>query len=120
MCIDIHLLSGAQTIGIECIEERLIFAQKMTHFLKLNTHCKYIKNDFFEMPLPKVSHVYITCTCFSSETLTKLTQKLNSIEPGTIIITVTRALSVKNVELCKSFNATFDWGRDMIFIYRKI
>ena len=120
ICFDIHLLTGAKTIGIECIKERFLFSCKLSKRLRLSPSCTFLNVNFFNEPLPKASHIYITCTCFSKETLSKLSQKLSVVESGTIIITVTQALLLHNVELFKSFNATFDWGRDMIFIYRKI
>lgn len=119
VCFDLHYLSGAKTIGIDCVPSLVQFSKTLSKRLGLEDLCQFREGNLLESDLSQASIIFITCTCFSDKTRRLFWQQCRQLRAGTYVITVTHPIDLDDFELCESFHTFFEWGRDIIRIYRK-
>ncbi len=119
VCFDLHLLTGAKTLGIDCMPSLINFSSRLSVQLGLNNSCRFVLGNFLDQDLSNARVVLVTATCLSDRTTQALWRKCEDLRVGSYLIIITQEIESEHFELCESFNTTFEWGHDMIRIYRK-
>ncbi|MFA6427513.1 MAG: hypothetical protein WCW16_03670 [Candidatus Magasanikbacteria bacterium] len=71
--------------------------------------------DFFSYNVSDADVVFIQSTCFGEELMAKLSEKLSSLKPGSIIITATYDLPGFSVYASKKY--TMSWGNATFYFH---
>ena len=86
-CIGIEFLNGLNEIGIDMIKNKKLFDN-----IKQIPKC--INGDFLKQKLDNVSLILANSTCFTSELMTSLREKVEKeCKKGSIVITFSKQLS---------------------------
>jgi SAM-dependent methyltransferase len=111
-----ELHEAAQMVGQRYREE----IQPKLSDERRETALEYRLGDIFEEDIQDadivVSHC---CTCFDDALMQRLSDSLESLKPGTRIVTITRGLSSPSFELVGTSMCQMGWGQATANVYRK-
>jgi phospholipid N-methyltransferase len=103
-----------EATGIELIDSHIKFIKLLlTIFRKAKINI--IKNDFIKEPIPKSDIIFVSNTCFSPFMEILLTQKLESMPKGTIVISLSSPLISEKIEIFDENKYLFSWGKGTVY-----
>jgi len=107
------------SLGIDIMPTYIKHAKKLTQLYRLR-NVDFIKDNFFNADLSEVTILYITATCLSQETRTRLAHFLATQLPkGAHIISTTYPIVHSKFEQISTFKTEFSWGPGTIYIQQK-
>lgn len=118
----------ARCTGIELVEdlwqaantarERYEAEVKM-NLGKSSQQVSFINGNMFDQDLSDGGVVFTHCTCFDDEMMARISQKLETLKPGSRVITVTKGLVSPEFELMGSVPYRLGWGEATVCFYRR-
>ena len=128
-CIGIESLNGLNEIGIDMIKNHdTTFPEIFNKNKKLFDNIKQIpkleciNGDFLKQKLDNVSLILANSTCFTSELMTSLREKVEKeCKKGSIVITFSKQLSglSSEWEIQPGFRRLMTWGIATVYIHKK-
>lgn len=82
-----------------------------------------INGDFFKEDWSTATFVLINSTCFPSEMMEQIAEKMDEVQLGCIVVTFTKKLSKLNSQkwrILNGFKRNMSWGIATIFLHQKI
>ena len=108
---------GVKSIGIDYIASFIEKANKLSSALSISSY--FICQDFLHYPLPKEGTLfYFYSLCYEEQEIKRFMQELESLSPGTRVITVSFPLSDYSCafSILTSFERSYPFGKTMIYI----
>lgn len=129
--MQVYLCSPVKkSVGIEMSEIRHIQATealkrlKKQNLLEPHRELEYKKANFLKTPLQDATVIFLCSTCFSLETMEKLTQKLSLLNVGLRILTLKSLPAHPSFKLTKTWQLPMTWsknyGGSVVYLYTKI
>ncbi len=86
---------------------------------KLEQKIEFINENFLNLDLSEADIVFAHSTCFDDETMKRLSIKLESLKPGSRVITVSQGISSPAFKQIKKELVELSWGQGTVFFYIK-
>ena len=119
-CLWLRYFVKCKVIGIEWLPA---FVQKAQYVIQ---KCdikgvEFLQEDMLTADLSDVSEVYLYGTCMSDEDIRVLLERLQSLTPGTKVITVSYPLTDygDGFEVLRRFPARFTWGDADVYLHAR-
>lgn len=123
------LLPFSKSIGIEKLDTLYEAAQGIKNRIEVQMKAQIVKplpaiefrhEDALHTNFTDADVIFAHSTCFSYDLLTGIQNKLESVKPGTRIITVTHNLSSPSFRLFKRKEYNFTWGKETVHFHVRI
>lgn len=124
-CFWLNQMIGCKCIGIDFIPAFIRKGEKIKSKFQLN-NIEFRLEDIFQIQfdsdrdLKEATVVYLYGTCFSSEQIELLIDRLKKCRKGMKVITVSYSLQEyendSSFKLLKVFPATFSWGKTEVYL----
>lgn len=106
-----------KSTGIELIDTHITFTNLLkTIFRKFPITIK--KGDFIKESIPQNDIIFVSNTCFPPFMEMLLTQKLEAMTKGTVIISLSAPLKSENIEIFDQKEYLFSWGKGTVYFQR--
>jgi SAM-dependent methyltransferase len=120
------LYAFARATGIELLEElynaadaiRMRYEEARQQHGR-NTQVDFRLGDIFTEDISDGNIVFSHCTCFDDILMNRLATKLETLKPGSRVITVTKNLTSPEFELLGSMPVTMAWGQATAWMHRR-
>lgn len=115
ICFFANVEYGLDTKGIELIPTFVDNAQKIAFKYNLK-NIDFLETNWLDYDLKDADIIYIAATCLEDETLVELEKKIEQLQEGTYIISVSHQLHSPKIRLIKEMYLPFSWGKADVFI----
>ena len=108
--------------GIEILEDLHKTAQKvLTRYTpRLNQKIEFIKGDYRTYDFSNADLIFINATMMEYEFTNPFYEKLETLKPGTRILTTTHSLDIRYYEVERIGIMPFSWGHEICYLHTKI
>jgi len=112
-----------KAIGIELLEDLFQISQEIAEkfrmLTKSSTDITFINSDFMTHDFSDATVIYIASTCFTTEFMDSLAIKLETLPPGSKVITLTKELHSENLTQIHKGAYPMSWGDTTVCIYER-
>ena len=115
ICFLAQIKYNLKVAGIELLPTFVDNARRIAHKFNIE-NINFIQADWLEYDLSDADIIYVAATCLENDTLLLLTQKLEDLNTGTHIISVSHQIKSNKIQLIKKMNLPFSWGKADVFI----
>ena len=115
ICFFANIEYKLDVTGIELIPTFVDNAQKISYKNDLK-NINFIEEDWLNYNFNDANIIYIAATCLEEDTLQLLKEKLNNLNFGTYIISVSHPMDSKKIKLIRKMYLPFSWGKAEVFI----
>lgn len=104
--------------GFDTIEPFIKKAERIKGVMKLDG-INFIRRDMVDVNLGDFEIIFITPTTFSDETLIKIEEKIDWLNDGACLISLSVPFLNKNLDIIKKKRFWFTWGGSTVYFYQK-
>ena len=108
---------GMESLGVDMIPSFNNLSSKVSNRVSLSL-VTFLESDFESIDFSNYTIIYICGTCFGKETWDIIHSKLETVNPGTRVISVTYSLQSSNLRMISSSLGRFEWGVDNVYTYQ--
>jgi hypothetical protein len=108
---------GCRAVGFELIGTYVRIANRIKAVLRLD-RATFNHQDLLTADLSGASVIFVHGSFFTEEVREGLFKKIETMSPGTRLVTVSVPIDHARLELFKTQTAALSWGREPIYIYR--
>ena len=119
ICFLASIKYNLKATGIELLPTFIDNARRISHKFNLE-NISFIQTDWLEYDFSDADIIYVAATCLENDTLILLTEKIQGLNVGTYIISVSHQINSHKMQLMKKMSLPFSWGKADVFIAKVI
>lgn len=112
-----------EAIGVEILPSLHAFSELARSRLEdwqLQQRIHFVCQDLIQYNIEQATHIFINAAGFFGDTREKLEQHLKNAAIGTLVISVTRQLSLPHFQLTRQTRMQTSWGVSQVYIYTRL
>lgn len=118
-CFWLKEFVGCEVVGIDFVPEFIQRANEVKEHFRVEG-VEFIEEDFLKTNFSDATLIYLYGTCLKSAEIHSLIKRIQKLNPGVKVITVsfslTDYLSHEKIKLIKTFVTSFEWGKAEVFL----